>query len=201
MLAAAAATSERTAADPSQDRELKELLRQRDAARQQLTELSQEGAGSELAAAGNAARARARVLSPLLVCSEGCGRSFAGARALGGHLRHCAARRERLRQRELGAVISRGQLKRLGGRHVQEQRAPFDVAVRLPIEVQFSVSDHLEPQAPIGWSSACFFRRVNTVSNPTPAETATKTADTNCILSVAPTVVAEGARTPGAPTH
>jgi hypothetical protein len=113
VLAAAVAASERTAANRSQGRELDELLRQRDAARQQLAELREqaelrpEGAGSELTAAGSAARGRARELAPLLACPEGCGRSFAGARAVGGNHRHCAARRERLRQRKLGAVSSK----------------------------------------------------------------------------------------------
>jgi MFS family permease len=97
VLAAAAVASERTAAERSQAREVDELLRQRHAARQELAEVQRQCAGRELTAAGSGARAGARELTPLQVCPEGCGRSFAGARALGGHLRHCAARRERLR--------------------------------------------------------------------------------------------------------
>src|SRR5262245_52751511 len=54
---------------------------------------------------------------------------------------------------------------------------------------------------PVGWSSACCFKRVKTVSNPTPAEMATRTTDINWILSFAVTTVAEGAKTPGAPTN
>jgi MFS family permease len=98
VLAAAAVASERTAAERSQAREVDELLRQRDAARQELAalhelaEVRRQRAGSELAAAGSGARSRARELAPLRACPEGCGRSSAGARVVGEHLRHRALR-------------------------------------------------------------------------------------------------------------
>jgi MFS family permease len=119
--------AERIAAEQSQASELDELLRQRDAARRELAALrelaerrerlarseqveqQQTGAGHQLPAAGSGARyelpaagrgerAGACELAPLRACPEGCGRSFAGAAALAGHLRHCAVRRERLRR-------------------------------------------------------------------------------------------------------
>src|SRR5271157_1684094 len=52
-----------------------------------------------------------------------------------------------------------------------------------------------------GSSSACFLNLVKTVSNPTPAEIATSTDDTNWILSVASTFVAAGSKTPYFPTY
>ncbi len=59
------------------------------------------GARYRVRAAGGA-RSRARERAPLLVCPEGCGRSFAGAPALAGHLRHCALRRERVLRQAAG---------------------------------------------------------------------------------------------------
>src|SRR5437867_8672081 len=53
----------------------------------------------------------------------------------------------------------------------------------------------------MGSVSASFLRRVKTVSNPTPAVTATSSADTNWILSAGWTVGAVVLKTPGAPTH
>jgi hypothetical protein len=50
--------------------------------------------GAAAAAAGGGAPERGEPLA----CPAGCGRSFATAPALAGHLRHCAARRERLRR-------------------------------------------------------------------------------------------------------
>jgi hypothetical protein len=56
------------------------------------------GALPAAAAAGRGAHQRAEPLA----CPAGCGRSFAAAPALAGHLRHCAARRERLRRLAAG---------------------------------------------------------------------------------------------------
>jgi MFS family permease len=129
LAAAAAAAGERlaaarTAAEGSRERELDELLRQRDAARGELAALRLAGAGSGASrVAGSDAPAPAGLRSPAdgsssrvagsgwpsagsgageraatLACPEGCGRSFASAQARSGHLRHCAARRERLRR-------------------------------------------------------------------------------------------------------
>jgi MFS family permease len=97
VLAAAAAAGERAAAEQSHAREIEELQLQRDAARRELAALRLEHAGSEVATAlrsGSGAGERAEPLS----CPEACGRRFASAPALAGHLRHCAARRQRLRR-------------------------------------------------------------------------------------------------------
>jgi MFS family permease len=123
VLAAAAAAAERaaaerTAAEHGHAREIEELLRQRDAARRELAALRLELAplrlelaGSERLAAGSGAAQRAERqeagsgagsqaerLAEQLACPEGCGRSFASAPAVAGHLRHCAVRSARLRQ-------------------------------------------------------------------------------------------------------
>jgi len=127
VLAAAAAAGERlaaarTAAERSRERELDELLRQRDAARGELAALRLAGAGSgapllaggrsqadgsglpvagssRLAGSGRQpAGSDAGERAAALACPEGCGRSFASVPARSGHLRHCAARRERLRR-------------------------------------------------------------------------------------------------------
>ncbi len=95
VLAAAAAAGERlaaarTAAEGSRERELEELVQQRDAARRELSLLRREGA------AGSGAGERPAVLA----CPEGCGRSFGSLPARSGHLRHCAARRHRLSRLE-----------------------------------------------------------------------------------------------------
>jgi MFS family permease len=106
--AAVAAAGERTDEERSHAREIEELLQQRDAARRELAAERQDRAGSVARAVGSGARAAesraraegsdARERTQLLACPAGCGRSFAGAFALAGHLRHCAlARRERLR--------------------------------------------------------------------------------------------------------
>jgi len=118
VLAAAAAAGERLAAvrraaEGSRDRELDELLQQRDAARGELAALRLAGAGSgapwpadhHSPAAGSSSRlagspagSGAGGHAAALACPEGCGRSFASAQARSGHLRHCAVRRERLRR-------------------------------------------------------------------------------------------------------
>jgi MFS family permease len=98
VLAAAAAAGERNAAEQaaaecSGEHRLDEVLRQRDAALSELNLLRLEAAGTS---GGQPAGSGARERAAMLPCPEGCGRSFESAPARSGHLRHCAARRQRL---------------------------------------------------------------------------------------------------------